>query len=157
MISRRPVRPDDEEFLRRVYAGTRKQELAAVGWDDRQQAAFVATQFDAQHRAYQQAYPDATFDVVVVDGEPAGRLYLDEAPRETLIIDIALLPEFRGRGIGTHLLTEMLAEAATKGAGVTVHVVRDNPALRWYFRLGFALIDDQGAYLFLRRPPPPPP
>jgi ribosomal protein S18 acetylase RimI-like enzyme len=157
MISRRPVRPEDEEFLRRVYAGTRAQELAAAGWDDRQQAAFVAMQFDAQRRAYEQTYPDASFDVVVVDGEPAGRLYLDDAPGETLIVDIALLPEFRGRGIGTHLLTEALADAATKGAGVTVHVERGNPALRWYLRLGFALIEDQGVYLLLRRPPPPPP
>jgi ribosomal protein S18 acetylase RimI-like enzyme len=155
MISRRAVRPEDEEFLRRVYAATRAQELAAVGWDDRQQAAFLAMQFDAQHRAYRQRYPDASFDVVLVDGEPVGRLYLDAAPREMLIVDIALLAEFRGRGIGTDVVTDVIADAATRGAGVTVHVERDNPALRWYLRLGFALIEDQGVYLLLRRPPPP--
>ena len=138
-----------------MYAGTRAQELAAFGWDDRQQAAFLAMQFDAQHRAYRQRYPDASFDVVLVDGEPVGRLYLDSAPGEMLIVDIALLPEFRGRGIGTELVTGVLADAATHGAGVTVHVERDNPARRWYLRLGFALIEDQGVYLLLRRPPPP--
>ena len=57
-------------------------------------------QFDAQDTEYRRANPDGSFDVIEVDGRPAGRLYVDRRPGDLRIVDIALLPEFRGRGIG---------------------------------------------------------
>jgi ribosomal protein S18 acetylase RimI-like enzyme len=91
--------------------------------------------------------------VVLVDGEPAGRLYVRRGDREIRIVDIALLPERRGNGIGTSLLRDLLAEADATGKSVTIHVERFNPALRLYERLGFAVAEDKGVYLFLERLP----
>jgi ribosomal protein S18 acetylase RimI-like enzyme len=124
-----------------------------VAWDDAQKAAFLRQQFDAQDAWWHENYGGATFDVVVVDGEPAGRLYVHRGPSEFRIVDIALLPEYRGGGVGTELLEGLFAEADAAGKSVTIHVERMNPALRWYERLGFQLAEDKGVYLFLERAP----
>jgi ribosomal protein S18 acetylase RimI-like enzyme len=136
-----------------VYASTRAEELALVDWDDAQKETFLRAQFDAQDAWYREAYAKASFDVILVDGEPAGRLYLHRGPSEIRIMDIALLPEHRGGGIGTSLLEELSAEADAAGKSLTIHVERMNPALSLYERLGFSVAEDKGVYLFLERPP----
>ena len=122
-------------------------------WDAATKDAFVRMQFTAQDSYYRQQFPDTSFDIVMVDGVPAGRLYVDRRDAEIRIIDIALLPEHRGNGIGTSLLRDLLAEADAAGKSVTIHVERLNPALRLYERLGFSLAEDKGIYLFLERTP----
>ena len=122
-------------------------------WDDAQKDAFLRMQFDAQDAWWQENYADASFDVILVEGEPAGRLYVHRGPSEIRIVDIALLPEHRGNGIGTRLVEELLAEGDAEAKSVTIHVERMNPALRLYERLGFSLVEDKGVYLFLERPP----
>jgi ribosomal protein S18 acetylase RimI-like enzyme len=124
-----------------------------VPWDDAQKAAFLRQQFDAQDAWWHENYAEASFDVIVVDGEPAGRLYVHRGPREIRIVDIALLPERRSNGIGTRLLEELLTEGDAGGKSVTIHVERMNPALRLYERLGFSVAEDKGVYLFLERLP----
>ena len=91
--------------------------------------------------------------MILVDGEPAGRFYVHRGEREIRIVDVALLPEHRGNGVGTSLIRDLLAEADASGKSVTIHVERLNPALRLYERLGFAVAEDKGVYLFLERPP----
>jgi len=110
-------------------------------------------QFSAQDGFYREHFPDATFDVVTVDGIPAGRLYVDRRAAEIRIIDIALLPEYRGHGIGTALLTPILDEADRTGKTVSIHVEHQNPARRLYDRLGFVKIEEQGVYQLLERRP----
>jgi ribosomal protein S18 acetylase RimI-like enzyme len=152
VINLRPIAPGDDGFLCRVYGSTREIELAQVEWDRAQKDAFIRMQFDAQRDYYEENYPGASFDVILVDGEPAGRLYVDRWPEEIRIVDIALLPEHRSRGIGTALLRELLAEAAVAGKPVSIHVERFNPALRLYARLGFSVVEDRGVYLLLHGP-----
>jgi ribosomal protein S18 acetylase RimI-like enzyme len=123
-----------------------------VAWDDTQKEAFLRHQFDAQDVWWRENYAEASFDVIVVEGEPAGRLYVHRGPSEIRIVDIALLPAHRGNGVGTRLLEDLLAEGDASGKSVTIHVERMNPALRLYERLGFALAEDKGVYLFLERP-----
>ena len=122
-------------------------------WDDVQKDAFLRSQFDAQDAWWREHYAEASFDVILVDDEPAGRLYVHRGERDIRIVDIALLPEHRGAGIGAKLLRDLLAEADEVGKSVTIHVERMNPALRLYERLGFALAEDKGVYLFLERAP----
>ena len=124
-----------------------------MDWDDAQKEIFLRAQFDAQDAWYREAYAQASFDVIFADGEPAGRLYVHRGPSEIRIVDIALVPEHRGGGIGTLLLEELAAEADAAGKSLTIHVERMNPALRLYERLGFSLAEDKGVYLFLERPP----
>ena len=152
-LALRPVAAGDEPFMLRVYAGTRAEELAGVPWSAEQKAAFVAQQFAAQSAHYAQHYVGMSADVILIDGKAAGRLLVARWPEELRIVDIALLPEYRGNGVGTSLLRDLLAEADAAGKRVTIHVERLNPALRLYERLGFSLAEDKGVYLFLERPP----
>jgi ribosomal protein S18 acetylase RimI-like enzyme len=150
-VTLRPIGSADEDFLAAVYASTRAEELAPVPWSDAEKAAFCRMQFDAQHRYYLEHYTGATFDVIQVGGEPAGRLYVARWPDEFRIIDIALLPAYRNAGIGSAILKDLLAEADRAGKPVTIHVEKMNPALRLYQRLGFREAGDVGVYWFLRR------
>jgi ribosomal protein S18 acetylase RimI-like enzyme len=111
--------------------------------------AFLQQQFSAQQTYYQAHFIDASFQIVLVDGKPAGRLYVAHWPEEIRLVDIALLPEYRGSGIGTALLQSLQNESKAANKPLTLHVERFNPALRLYTRLGFSQKDDLGVYLFL--------
>ena len=137
---------EDHEFLYRVYASTRQEELAAVPWTAEQKEAFLRSQFSLQHQHYQKYYAEAAFDIILCGGEPAGRLYVLRSPGEIRIVDIALLPEHRGAGIGSKLLQDLLTEAAASGKFVSIHVERFNPAMRLYERLGFTKQEEVGVY-----------
>jgi ribosomal protein S18 acetylase RimI-like enzyme len=148
-VTLRPCRPDDEAFLYRVYASTREDELAPLDWDQAQKEAFLRMQFTAQHRFYHEQFPDAAYDLVLRDGQPIGRLYVDRRPDEIRILDIALLTEERQAGIGSALLRELLAEAAQARLPVRIHVELYNPALRLYRRLGFVDAGTTGVHLLM--------
>jgi len=148
-VALRPATSDDEPFLARVYAATRAAELANVSWTDEEKAAFVQMQFAAQSQYYREHYPDTSFDVIVLDGQPVGRLYVARWSDEIRIVDIALLPAYCNRGLGTTLVRALQAEAAASRKPLRIHVERFNPALRLYERLGFSPIADRGVYLFM--------
>ncbi|HNP85585.1 MAG TPA: GNAT family N-acetyltransferase [Kouleothrix sp.] len=152
-ITLRPIAPHDTPFLRRVYASTRTEELAPLGWSAEQQALFLNQQFDAQHYHYQTYYPNARFQVILLQGEPIGRLYIARWPHELRLIDIALLPEYRNCGIGSRLMHDLLDEALAAGRPVRIHVEKFNPALRLYQRFGFVSIEDRGIYVFMEWAP----
>jgi ribosomal protein S18 acetylase RimI-like enzyme len=145
----RAATPEDEPFLRAVYASTRAEELAQVPWSNEQKRAFIDMQFAAQDTDYRKNYPTAQFSIIEVQWVPVGRFYVDRCKKEIRIIDIALLPEHRRVGIGTKLLRELQNEARLAGKALTIHVERFNPALNLYHRLGFRQIEDKGVYLFL--------
>jgi GNAT superfamily N-acetyltransferase len=124
-----------------------------VQWDDATQRAFLTHQFEAQDVHYRQHYPTATFDVIEIDGTPAGRLYVDRWDREIRIVDIALLPRFRGSGAGGALLRELMDEAASVTKRLSVHVEQTNPARTLYDRLGFVPVGEHGVYVLMEWTP----
>jgi len=136
----------DRAFLFQVYASTRSDELVHVGWSDEQLHAFLSMQFDAQHRYYHENFPSARFDVIELNGKPAGRLYVERQAEEIRLVDISLLPEYRGRGCVGSLLRTLLSEAGAAGQRVVLHVERHNRAVRLYQRLGFVDAQDVGVY-----------
>lgn len=143
----------DLPFLYRVYASTRIEEVAQADWSEEQATAFLTMQFEAQHAHYQSHYPKARYDLILLKKKPIGRFYVDRGAKDILVIDIALLPEYRNLGVGGYLMRELLREAQTKGQPVLIHVERFNPALRFYDRLGFQVLEDKGVYLFLKWTP----
>jgi ribosomal protein S18 acetylase RimI-like enzyme len=149
-LSFRSIADADLPFLNRLYASTRADELAPVPWSDEQKAAFLDMQFRAQHSHYQQYYPKADWLVTMRDGEDVGRLYIERWPTQHRIIDIAFLPEHRGKGVGAALLRDLMDEAAAAGKAVAIHVEKFNPALRLYRRLGFTTEEDKGVYDLMR-------
>jgi ribosomal protein S18 acetylase RimI-like enzyme len=148
-VALRPAVPEDQAFLARVYAGTRDVELEPLPWSGEQKAAFLAQQFAAQSAHYERHYAHATFDVVLVDGEPAGRLIVTRSEAAVHVVDIALLPEHRRRGIGTRLLGALIAEAGDRP--LTIHVELGNPARSLYERLGFVPVSEHGIHVLMER------
>lgn len=149
MTSLRPITPEDDSFLADLYASTRAEELAVTGWSDEEKAVFCRKQFDAQTAHYLENYPGASLQIIERAGARIGRLYVVRWEREIRIMDIALLPEHRGAGIGAQLLRELQDEARSAGKTLSIHVERFNPALRLYERLGFKQVEDKGVYLLL--------
>jgi ribosomal protein S18 acetylase RimI-like enzyme len=146
----RPIADADLPFLARVYASTRAEELAAAPWSDAEKAAFLESQFLSQHAHYQRHYPNADWLVIEHEREDVGRLYIERWPTQHRLIDIALLPQHRGKGFGATLLRDLMDEAAAAGKDVSIHVEKFNPAMRLYRRLGFRTEEDKGVYDLMR-------
>jgi GNAT superfamily N-acetyltransferase len=124
-----------------------------VPWDAATKEAFLRMQFAGQDSYYHATFPSASYDLIVSGTDVLGRLYVDRGETAWLVIDLALLPEHRGKGIGTRLLTDVLACAGAAAKPVRLHVEGFNPARRLYDRLGFHQVADQGVYLLLEREP----
>jgi len=148
-IGFRPVTDSDFDFLCVVYASARAAEMALVDWSDEQKARFIASQCALQDRHYRSVYVGADLLLIEKDGEPIGRIYIFRSTREIRLMDIALMPEWRNRGIGSALIRELMAEARERGCTITLHVEPDNPAQKLYQRFGFTLIENRGVYDFL--------
>lgn len=152
-ISYRPMTDADLPFVAALYASTRAEELAALGWPDAVRAAFLDQQHRAQHLHYRAHYPDAEWLIVEQAGAAIGRLYLGGDAADLRLIDISLLPEARGAGIGGAILEDVIADARGAGRMVSLHVEPGNPARRLYARLGFAEVaESQTAIRMERRP-----
>ena len=152
-VSYRKFGEADLPFVAELYASTRREEVAVTGWPPEIQAAFLAQQHEAQHRHYTEHFADAEWLIVERAGEAVGRLYLRELPDDWHIIDISLLPEHRGHGIGGAILRDILDHSASLAKAVTIHVERNNPARSLYARLGFEMVEEGGVYDFLRARP----
>ena len=100
-VTLRPVQQEDEALLLELYASTRAEELSRVPWSAEQKDAFVRMQFLAQKQHYAAEYPQASHDVVCLNGASVGRLYLDRGAEKFHILDVTILPRFRGSGVGT--------------------------------------------------------
>ena len=146
-VELRPVAPDDDEFLLAVYGSTRAEELGQVEWAEGQKATFLRWQFDLQRREYDGRFPDAAYYVVMVDQQPAGRIWVGTDNEQIRLLDIGLLPEFQNRGVGTALLQRLIAYAASERKALRHMIfVLNNNAERFYERLGFKQIEEFGAY-----------
>jgi RimJ/RimL family protein N-acetyltransferase len=140
-VTLRPAAGEDEEFLVQVYASTRAEELARVPWSEAQRSAFVRMQFDAQLLHYRTHNPAATYDIILLDGQAIGRLYVARRGYEIRILDITLLPEHRGAGVGTFLLKELMSEAAHANLPLNIYVESYNRSRGLFERLGFKKVD----------------
>ena len=146
-VKLRAVTPEDDPFLVAVYASTRAEELAQVEWQEGQKEAFVTWQFEMQRREYDARFPNAQYDVIEIDGLPAGRIWIGRSEEQIRLLDIALLPDFQNRGAGTSLINGLIDEARTSGIRLRHMVfVFNNDAHRFYERLGFVEIEDVGGY-----------
>jgi ribosomal protein S18 acetylase RimI-like enzyme len=155
LVELRPETAEDDDTSLAILGSTRARELAMLPWGDGPKMQWLVGQHQAQQHAYRSAYPEGRFDLVVVDGEVVGRLYIGGDRATLYVIDIALMPEWRNRGIGTALLVALLEEAATSGWSVHLHVEVGNPAARLYRRLGFSQVDDDGMHCAMVANPQP--
>lgn len=135
-----------EEFLYHLYISTRIEEVTAWGWDDMTRNCFLNMQWNAQTRYYVNQYPAAEHFVVLFNGQPAGRILTCHEERDIVLIDISLLPEYRNQGIGGSLIKELQAAAESQGEPLRLSVLKTNPAIHLYERLGFLAISENELY-----------
>lgn len=146
LLRLRPATLEDREFLRAVFISTRIDEFSRSGWGEAEILALLASQFDMQDSYYRRHYPGARFDIVTKANVAVGRLYHHTGADELRIIDIALLPAFRGAGIGSQIMRAMVTQAAKNGLTATLYVETVNPVKAFYQRLGFIETGKNGIY-----------
>lgn len=142
----------DTEFLYAVYASGRTEELAVVPWSAEQKASFLRSQSEAQLAYYAEHYPRAEFSIIVHDGSDIGRIFVEHRDEDLRLMDMGLLPEHRGHGVGTTLLRDIVERSERIGLPVVLHVESFNPAKRLYERFGFVDDGEVGAYRRMVRP-----
>ena len=152
-INFRNIQPNDFPFLKKVYRSSREEELDKTMWNEEEKSKFIDFQFNAQHSHYTNAYKGAEFNIIEWNKVKVGRLYLWETETQIRIMDIALLTEFRGKGIGTFILNDLIKKSIKVEKKINIHVEYNNPALKLYERLGFEKTDDTGIYFFMERIP----
>lgn len=135
----RPETPADRPFLRELYASTREEELARAQWGPGERERFLDQQFEAQWRHYHDPdhYAGCRHLVVELGGKPVGKAYLHPRGDEFRLVDLAIAPAFRGRGLGGQLLARFQREAREAGLPLRFMVERGNRARRLYERAGF--------------------
>jgi GNAT superfamily N-acetyltransferase len=143
----RPAQAEDAAFELALFASTRADEVAAWGWTAEQAAWFLRMQFNARQHSYAQAYPAADDQIIQVGERPVGRLLVDRADDTWALVDIALLPEAQGAGIGTALLLHLQAEAASLGKPLRLTAEKRGRAAQWYARLGFEPVGEDDFYV----------
>ena len=153
-LTYRNADPEDEGFLFELYSSTRTEELNAWGWDKRQQEAFLKMQFHAQQSSYQQQFPDCNYQIVMIEKHAVGAMLVIRNAAEIRLADIAFLPEYRDRGIGSFLIQNLLTEATQAGKPVRLQVIQFNRAFRLYQRLGFSKVSDNGIHFLMEWVPP---
>jgi ribosomal protein S18 acetylase RimI-like enzyme len=138
-VARRPASAKDEDLLRELFADARP-DLAALPPELR--AGLVDMQFRAQRAQYSSSYPNARYEIIVVGGTPIGQLILDEGADSVRVVDVSVHCAYRGRGVGSAVLHDVIADATRSGRGVCLSVWSGNVrARRLYGRLGFVRTD----------------
>ncbi len=154
-ITFRPVHSGDEPFIYRLFFSSRSDLAWITGMSEDMKNLFIYQQFHCEREQMLKEYPDGDFNIVLFAGEPVGRLYVHRGIKVLRIIAMALLPEYRGRGIGGKLLADILEEASRAVKQVRLQVAWYNIAARTlYEKLGFVVVKDAGVYCEMQWTPP---
>lgn len=152
IIACRAATPDDEPFLRSVIYRWVSEELGAANWPASLRDSILDTQYRAREASQRAAFPHASNEIIEVDGVPCGWIASAVLPSELRLIDVAMLPEHRRKGIGSEVIREVLDRAAARNLPVTLHVHANNrDAIRLYSNLGFEPVSEDQTHVFMRR------
>lgn len=144
----RPERDVDADFRFDLFCNSRPPEWQMAGFDPALLRHIIRQQFQAQTVSYRAQFPGARFDIIELDTVPIGRIVVNRPGSFIHIIDQAIVPDLRRRGIGAGIMASLMDEAAECGVPVRLKVASDNdPSMRLYLRLGFAVIDRTEMYL----------
>lgn len=140
----RPARPQDFDYCARLY-------FAAMEATIRDLNIAMAT-----HAAgFRQRWEPSQVRVITLNGDDVG--WLQTIQDDALFLaQLFVDAPFQRQGIGTAVMNGIIGEAARAGQAVTLGVVKTNPALRLYERLGFRITHDDNRKFYMRRDPAAP-
>jgi ribosomal protein S18 acetylase RimI-like enzyme len=145
-ITLTPVTSEDHGFLLRLYQSSRGDDLRELGWSEDRISEFLEMQHEAQRNFLATDYPNIVDQIVSLDGQPAGRLAVEQRPGEIRLIDIALVPERRNHGLGTYLIQQVQEHAQSARVPLRLQVIRFNRAVALFERLGFTRTSETGSH-----------
>jgi len=148
-LALRPEVPTDTPFLRWLFASSRSSNFESALLSEEGLAQLLDMQFEAQRRHYARHYPKARSWLLVEVGEPVGRLIETSETDHLLLIDLAVAPSARRRGLATWMIGELAQKARADGLPLRCHVDPSNDALGLYTRLGFTKLGSEGGSLVL--------
>jgi len=152
MIHLRPQCAEDADFLFVLFCSAREADFALL--PQAQRESLLLFQCQAQARDYAARFPRSKHFIIEFGEQRAGRVLLNRGADELRVVDIAVVPELRGRGIATAVLKPLISEAEAAGIPVRLSVWHDNPALALYRRLGFRVRAESATHLELEWRPP---
>ncbi len=145
-ISLRSVTDADKDFLLELYQSSRGEDLRGLGWDEDRISEFLSMQHEAQQLFHQTDYLQAVDEIILIEGEPAGRLIVERREHEIRCVDLALLPGHRGAGVGTFLIQRLQEEAGQTNKRLRLQIIRFNRAVTLLERLGFVRTSETGTH-----------
>lgn len=144
------AKPEDEEFLFEVYAGSRMDEINEWQWNEKQKKQFLQIQYRSQQLSYKHKYPHLETKIIVAEKEKVGRLVLADLRNKLVIVDLTILPQFQGKGMGTKVLLECQESARKHDKTVQLSVFRSNErAKSLYEQMGFKQVECNDLYIFM--------
>jgi GNAT superfamily N-acetyltransferase len=147
LISYRTVNDADEPFLLELYQSSRGDDLRGLGWSEDRIRGFLRMQYEAKRKIDANDFGAAVDEVILLDGEPIGRLAVEQLDQEIRCHELALLPEYRNRGIGTMILRALQERAATAKSILRLKIIRFSRAVNLLERLGFVRTSETGSHL----------
>jgi GNAT superfamily N-acetyltransferase len=155
IIGFRPEAPDDEPFLRRLIQSTIEEELGASAWPEPMRTHLIGLQCSARNQAVRGRFPEGESRIILADSAEAGWLYTAGLPEVVWLVEVMILPEHRGHGIGSAALRDVIDSAGARPLRLKVNVANTRAA-RLYERLGFRRAGGDEVQHLMERPVPPP-
>ncbi len=144
VITFRVAEPNEAAYAWDLYRNTLEPLARAIGgWREEEERDTLVSAFVAGEA-----------EIIEVGGERAGFQHVRRTPQALELWQLFVAPELRGAGLGTRLLSRLKVQAVARATPITLAVLRNNPAKRFYERHGFTVRDESVHHLFLWWRPP---
>src|SRR4051794_37947405 len=111
LLTLRPERDDDQSFRYDLFCASRPPEWEMVQLAPHLREQLNRHQFAAQTESYRTQFAKARFDIIALAGERIGRIVVDRPGDELHIVDQAIVPHMRNKGLGTSVMRTLMDEA----------------------------------------------
>jgi ribosomal protein S18 acetylase RimI-like enzyme len=137
----RPARPEDFDYCAHLYF----EGMESIIFRE------LNLNMDAQAAGFRQRWDVTQVRIITLDGMDIGWLQSFVKDDALFLAQLFVEGALRRQGIGTKVVKGLIEEATRAGLAVTLGVVKTNPALRLYERLGFRTTHEDERKFYMRR------
>jgi GNAT superfamily N-acetyltransferase len=141
-ITLRPAYAHDFDYCASLYFSGMKAIIQELNLD-------MAAQADG----FRQQWELTQVRIIKLDGVDVGWLQSNTIGDTVFLAQLFVDGPFQRQGIGTQVMNYLIGEATRVRQAVTLAVVKINPALRLYERLGFRITHEDDRKFYMRRDP----